>query len=304
MNRFANNTFKEFAEAIDKMGPIDALILDLRGNGGGLMDQAIRMSNYFLPQGSVIVSTEGMKVPSDRIVAPSDGPFKSKVIVLVNRASASASEIVSGALQDWDRGLLIGRRTFGKGLVQRQFPLNDGSAVRLTVARYHTPTGRVIQRPFRYGDREGYYEDFNRRFQTGDSAVKEEVDSTQVYKTLRLGRTVYGGGGITPDIVVEADTSGYTEYWGNLIRKGIINEFVVGYMDKEPGRHIGGIPHRTRCPKLCGRSRSNRRADPRRRAKGHSITTKSSSENRKRTSGRNSRRFSPRNCGASTSSTA
>ena len=139
VNRFANNTFKEFAEAIDKMGPIDALILDLRGNGGGLMDQAIRMSNYFLPQGSVIVSTEGMKVPSDRIVAPSDGPFKGKVIVLVNETSASASEIVSGALQDWDRGLLIGRRTFGKGLVQRQFPLNDGSAVRLTVARYHTP---------------------------------------------------------------------------------------------------------------------------------------------------------------------
>lgn len=103
-------------------------------------------------------------------------------------------------------------------------------------------TGRVIQRPFRYGDREGYYEDFNRRFQTGDSAVKEEVDSTQVYKTLRLGRTVYGGGGITPDIVVEADTSGYTEYWGNLIRKGIINEFVVEYMDKNRAAHIGGIP--------------------------------------------------------------
>ncbi len=242
VNRFANNTFKEFAEAIDKMGPIDALILDLRGNGGGLMDQAIRMSNYFLPQGSVIVSTEGMKVPSDRIVAPSDGPFKGKVIVLVNETSASASEIVSGALQDWDRGLLIGRRTFGKGLVQRQFPLNDGSAVRLTVARYHTPTGRVIQRPFRYGDREGYYEDFNRRFQTGDSAVKEEVDSTQVYKTLRLGRTVYGGGGITPDIVVEADTSGYTEYWGNLIRKGIINEFVVEYMDKNRAAILAEYP--------------------------------------------------------------
>lgn len=242
VNRFANNTFKEFAEAIDKMGPIDALILDLRGNGGGLMDQAIRMSNYFLPQGSVIVSTEGMKVPSDRIVAPSDGPFKGKVIVLVNETSASASEIVSGALQDWDRGLLIGRRTFGKGLVQRQFPLNDGSAVRLTVARYHTPTGRVIQRPFRYGDREGYYEDFNRRFQTGDSAVKEEVDSTQVYKTLRLGRTVYGGGGITPDIIVEADTSGYTEYWGNLIRKGIINEFVVEYMDKNRAAILAEYP--------------------------------------------------------------
>lgn len=206
------------------------------------MDQAIRMSNYFLPQGSVIVSTEGMKVPSDRIVAPSDGPFKGKVIVLVNETSASASEIVSGALQDWDRGLLIGRRTFGKGLVQRQFPLNDGSAVRLTVARYHTPTGRVIQRPFRYGDREGYYEDFNRRFQTGDSAVKEEVDSTQVYKTLRLGRTVYGGGGITPDIVVEADTSGYTEYWGNLIRKGIINEFVVEYMDKNRAAILAEYP--------------------------------------------------------------
>ena len=122
INRFANNTYKEFTDAVQKLGPMDALILDLRSNGGGLMGGAVQLSNFFLPEGSVIVSTEGMRVPPDRIVAKEDGPFtKGKVIVLINETSASASEIVSGAIQDWDRGLLIGRRTFGKGLVQRQF---------------------------------------------------------------------------------------------------------------------------------------------------------------------------------------
>lgn len=231
VNRFGNTTVKEFSDAVAKMGPIDALILDLRGNGGGSMDAAVKMSNFFLPKGSLIVSTEGMKVPPEQISAPVDGPFtEGKVVVLVNETSASSSEIVSGAIQDWDRGLIVGRRTFGKGLVQRQFPLEDGSAVRLTVARYHTPSGRVIQRPFEYGQRDAYYEDFNRRFENG---AKDSVgDSTQVYKTLHSGRTVYGGGGISPDVVVSLDTSGYTKYWGNLVRKGIINDFVIEYMDK------------------------------------------------------------------------
>ena len=193
INRFANNTYKEFTDAVQKLGPMDALILDLRSNGGGLMGGAVQLSNFFLPEGSVIVSTEGMRVPPDRIVAKEDGPFtKGKVIVLINETSASASEIVSGAIQDWDRGLLIGRRTFGKGLVQRQFPLQDGSAVRLTVARYHTPTGRMIQRPYENGNLDAYYEDFNKRFEPGAS---DSVggDTTQRFKTLRSGRTVYGG---------------------------------------------------------------------------------------------------------------
>ena len=232
INRFANNTYKEFTDAVQKLGPMDALILDLRSNGGGLMGGAVQLSNFFLPEGSVIVSTEGMRVPPDRIVAKEDGPFtKGKVIVLVNETSASASEIVSGAIQDWDRGLLIGRRTFGKGLVQRQFPLQDGSAVRLTVARYHTPTGRMIQRPYENGNLDAYYEDFNKRFEPGAS---DSVggDTTQRFKTLHSGRTVYGGGGITPDIVVPLDTSDYTKYWGSLVRQGVINEFVIEYLDE------------------------------------------------------------------------
>ena len=232
INRFANNTYKEFTDAVQKLGPMDALILDLRSNGGGLMGGAVQLSNFFLPEGSVIVSTEGMRVPPDRIVAKEDGPFtKGKVIVLINETSASASEIVSGAIQDWDRGLLIGRRTFGKGLVQRQFPLQDGSAVRLTVARYHTPTGRMIQRPYENGNLDAYYEDFNKRFEPGlpiRSAATPRSDSkpcvaaapstaaaesrpTSSYRSIR--RTIRNTG-------------------GSLVRQGVINEFVIEYLDE------------------------------------------------------------------------
>ena len=229
VNRFANNTYSEFLEAYKKLGKIDALVLDLRNNGGGLLDQAIDLSNFFLPRGSVIVSTEGMRVPSDSVVAEEDGPFTTgKVIVLTNESSASGSEIVAGAIQDWDRGLIIGRRTFGKGLVQRQFPFQDGSAVRLTIARYHTPSGRVIQRPYQMGAKDAYYEEFEKRLSETDTGVE---DSTKMYKTLRTGRTVYGGGGIFPDVYVQIDTTQYTPYWGNLVRKGVITEFVVDYMD-------------------------------------------------------------------------
>ena len=231
VNRFANNTYKEFLEAYQKLGPLDALILDLRSNGGGLLDQAIDLSNFFLPAGSLIVSTEGLRVPPGEARATADGPFTTgKVIVLTNETSASGSEIVAGALQDWDRALVLGRRTFGTRPVQRQFPLVDGSAIRLTVARYHTPTGRVIQRPFKNGDLEGYEMDFINRFgETGDTT---RVDSSEMFRTLRSGRTVFGGGGITPDIVVPLDTSDYTKYWGSLVRQGVINEFVIEYLDE------------------------------------------------------------------------
>lgn len=235
INRFANNTYKEFTDAVQKLGPMDALILDLRSNGGGLLDQAIDLSNFFLPAGSLIVSTEGLRVPPGEARATADGPFTTgKVIVLTNETSASGSEIVAGALQDWDRALVLGRRTFGKGLVQRQFPLVDGSAIRLTVARYHTPTGRVIQRPFKNGDLEGYEMDFINRFgKTGDTT---RVDSSEMFRTLRSGRTVFGGGGITPDITVEYDTTEYSKYLSNLIRKGMLNEFAVAYMDRNRDR--------------------------------------------------------------------
>ncbi len=231
VNRFANTTMEEFSEAMNKFGEIDALILDLRGNGGGLLDQAVAMANYFLPQGAVIVSMEGRLIPTERFTAPVDGPFlKGKVIVLIDESSASASEIVSGALQDWDRGVIIGRRSFGKGLVQRQYPLIDGSSVRITVARYHTPTGRVIQRPFENGKKEEYYASLYSRIESGSDSLAKN-DSLK-YTTLRIGKTVYGGGGIYPDYHVPADTSGYSNYWAELIRKGIINEFVSDYLDR------------------------------------------------------------------------
>lgn len=231
INRFANNTFKEFLEAYHKLQPIDALILDLRSNGGGLLGQAIELSNFFLPKGNLLVSMDGMRIPHDEARATQDGEFlKGKVIVLTNETSASASEIVSGALQDWDRALIIGRRTFGKGLVQQQIPLLDGSAVRLTVARYHTPTGRVIQRPYHNGDLKSYEEDFFKRFESLEDSVK--VDSSLMFKTLRSGRTVYGGGGITPDIMIQYDTTEYSNYLTNMVRKGLLNEYAVSYMDR------------------------------------------------------------------------
>jgi len=231
VNRFAATTMKEVEEAFGKMGEIDALILDLRGNGGGFLDQAVKLGNFFLPEGATIVSTEGRLVPPERFSARADGAYrKGKVVVLIDESSASASEIVAGAIQDWDRGIVIGRRSFGKGLVQRQFPLIDGSAVRITVARYHTPTGRVIQRPFEKGNQQAYYEAFAKRFENGTDSLKA-VDSLR-YTTLRSGRPVYGGGGIYPDIYVPLDTTGYSQYWSKLVRRGVISEFVIQYLDK------------------------------------------------------------------------
>jgi len=259
LNRFAATTDSELQEALRGLGRLDGLILDLRGNGGGYLDQAVYVSNTFLKQGSLVVSTEGRTVAPERLVARREPTFGSgKLIVLVDEFSASASEIVAGAIQDWDRGLIIGRPTFGKGLVQRQFPLIDGSAVRITVARYHTPTGRVIQRPYEPGQTEDYYAEFNSRLtrvpdnRTADSLASSLVpdslgrarfvpgspealaalpDSLK-FTTLRSHRTVYGGGGITPDLVVARDTAGYTDYWSKLNRMGVLSEYVIDYVDK------------------------------------------------------------------------
>ncbi|MDR0955487.1 MAG: PDZ domain-containing protein [Rikenellaceae bacterium] len=230
LNRFAATTNDELQQALTAMGTLDALILDLRGNGGGYLDQAVQVSNTFLPRGSVVVSMEGRAVPSETLKAPNAPSFgKGKLIVLVDEFSASASEIVAGAVQDWDRGLILGRPTFGKGLVQRQYPLTDGSAVRITVARYHTPSGRVIQRPYEKGKTEEYYLQFSQRFTT--DSLEAFPDSLK-YKTLRGGRTVYGGGGITPDILVSRDTVGYTAYWAKLRNQSVVSEYVIDYMDK------------------------------------------------------------------------
>lgn len=232
INRFARTTYAEFLEAFASFGEVDALILDLRNNGGGMLDQAVWLSNFFLPRGAVIVETEGRALKAEKYSARVNGPFlDGKVVVLINEASASASEIVAGAIQDWDRGIIIGRRSFGKGLVQRQIPLSDGSAVRITVAHYHTPTGRDIQRPYVNGEQEQYYQDLADRIQSGEDTVASK-SSADIYKTLVKGRTVYGGGGIYPDIYIKADTSDYSQDWGRLINQGIINDFVISYVDE------------------------------------------------------------------------
>ena len=202
----------------------------LRGNGGGLLEQAIGMAGFFLPRGAVIVSTEGRAVPASSFRAQTNGEdLKGRLVVLIDESSASASEIVAGAVQDWDRGVVVGRPSFGKGLVQRQIGLSDGSAVRITVARYHTPSGRVIQRPYEKGKRREYYLDHLRRY---DDAARDSLDAAApAYRTLRTGRTVYGGGGIRPDILVEADTAGFSNYYGELIRRGIVADFVGDWLD-------------------------------------------------------------------------
>ena len=237
LNKFGANTIEEFQAALSKLqgqGMKD-LILDLQGNGGGYLNAAIDLANEFLPQKSLIVYTEGKASKRSEFVAKGNGNFlKGKLVVLVDEYSASASEIVSGAIQDWDRGTIVGRRTFGKGLVQRPIDLPDGSMIRLTIARYYTPSGRCIQKPYEKGEEEDYDNDLAKRLEHGELMHADSIHlpDSLMFKTKRLGRTVYGGGGIMPDYFVPIDTTLYSDYHRDLVAKGVVIKTTLNYIEK------------------------------------------------------------------------
>lgn len=237
LSRFAATSYKEFKDAITKLKKqgMQQLILDLTDNGGGYMQIAAQIANEMLNRGNLIVYTQGRKSPRQNLNADGSGTFRTqKVVVMINQFSASASEILSGAVQDWDRGVVVGRRSFGKGLVQREFLLPDSSSFRLTIARYYTPSGRNIQKPYVKGDREDYDKDIIDRYNHGELQSADSIHFADSLKhtTLRLHRTVYGEGGIMPDVFVPLDTTQYTDYHRRLVAKGIIPQFALRYVDK------------------------------------------------------------------------
>ena len=236
---FGATTYEEFMEALQKLrnqGTLESLVLDLQDNGGGYLQAAAQIANEFLQKDDIIVYTEGRSVPRQDFRATGDGHLRTgcRIVVLVNEYSASAAEIVTGALQDQDRGQVVGRRTFGKGLVQRPIEFPDGSMIRLTVAHYFTPSGRCIQKPYVKGEKRDYEEDIEKRFKHGELYSQDSIhfsDSLR-YETLRLHRTVYGGGGIMPDFFVPLDTTQYTLFHRQLAAKGVIINTSLKYIDK------------------------------------------------------------------------
>lgn len=234
VNQFGRNTYDEFVAALSVLKNEGAkrYIVDLRGNGGGYMEIAVAMANEFLPKDNLIVSTKGRYKKNDTSVySDGNGSYQdAEIVVLINEFSASASEIFAGAMQDNDRGLVIGARSFGKGLVQREFKLFDNSAIRLTIARYYTPTGRCIQKDYKLGQA-AYERELLNRFNSGELDYRDsiKVDKSKMFKTPN-GRIVYGGGGIIPDIFVPRDTVGYTSYYYAVVNAGLIQNYVLKYV--------------------------------------------------------------------------
>jgi carboxyl-terminal processing protease len=236
LNRFSRTSMDEFKSAVSdlKKEGMTSLILDLRGNSGGYLDVAVDLADEFISQGNVVLYTEGNSSPKRKYKSTFRGDFeKGKLVILIDEGSASASEIVAGAIQDLDRGIIIGRRSFGKGLVQRPYYLPDSSVIRLTVARYYTPSGRCIQRSYTQGY-DQYYEDLLKRLENGELSSQDKInfpDSLKYYTPNQ--RIVYGGGGIMPDVFVPLDSTKFTDFYVDLLRKGIFGNFILGYLERE-----------------------------------------------------------------------
>ena len=235
VSKFGRTSHVELLNALAQLNhkKCKGLIIDLRGNTGGYMEAAIRMVNEFLPEGKLIVYTQGRKYPRAEEFANGTGSCqKMPLVVLIDEGSASASEIFTGAIQDNDRGTVVGRRSFGKGLVQQPIDFSDGSAIRLTIARYYTPSGRCIQRPYESGKDRNYELDLYTRYEHGEFFSRDSIkqNESERYNTS-LGRTVYGGGGIMPDIFVPQDTTGVTSYLSTVINRGLTIQFTFQYTD-------------------------------------------------------------------------
>lgn len=250
LNKFGNETHKEFVDAMKKLKKegMKDLILDLSDNGGGYLKASVDILGEMLPSGSLAVFTEGtnspkyeyFSFPSEKSPLFADG----RLVVMMNQFSASASEITAGAIQDWDRGVVVGRRSYGKGLVQRPVPFPDGSMMRLTVAHYYTPTGRDIQKPYTKGNADAYAHDIIDRFNNGELMHADSIkyiDSLKV-KTLRLNRPIYGGGGISPDRFVGIDTTENTRYYRQVMAKGLINRYAIKTVDKDRKEILAKYP--------------------------------------------------------------